>query len=95
MPGMEGTEFFTHVAQLFPHTRRILISGYSDFFSVTEAFNEGIIHKFVIKPWDNEVLTNLVSDQLKIAESGDASELGVSAANAVCSCCRECPGGRR
>jgi DNA-binding NtrC family response regulator len=79
MPGMEGTEFFTHVAQLFPHTRRILISGYSDFFSVTEAFNEGIIHKFVIKPWDNAVLTNLVSDQLKIAESGDASELGVSA----------------
>lgn len=65
MPDMEGTEFFTHIAQLFPQTRRILISGYSDFSSVTEAFNDGIIHKFVIKPWDNELLKNLVSDELR------------------------------
>ncbi|MFT5113409.1 MAG: DNA-binding NtrC family response regulator [Kiritimatiellia bacterium] len=67
MPSMEGTEFFTHIAQLFPQTRRILISGYSDFTSVTEAFNDEIIHKFVIKPWDNESLKNLISDQLKLA----------------------------
>ncbi|MFT7205713.1 MAG: DNA-binding NtrC family response regulator [Pseudohongiellaceae bacterium] len=66
MPSMEGTEFFTHIAQLFPQTRRILISGYSDFTSVTEAFNDGIIHKFVIKPWSNELLENLISDQLKL-----------------------------
>ncbi len=73
MPGMEGTEFFTHVAQLFPQTRRVLISGYSDFSSVTDAFNEGIIHKFVLKPWDNELLKNLVSDELKFSESASGS----------------------
>lgn len=70
MPGMEGTEFFTHIAQFFPQTRRILISGYTDFSSVTEAFNDGIIHKFVIKPWDNERLKNLVSDELRLGEAG-------------------------
>lgn len=68
MPDMEGTEFFTHIAQLFPQTRRLLISGYSDFSSVTEAFNDGIIHKFIIKPWDNELLKNLVSDELKLGQ---------------------------
>lgn len=73
MPAMEGTEFFTHVAQLFPLTRRILISGYSDFSNVTEAFNDGIIHKFVIKPWDNEPLRNLISEELRIADQNAAT----------------------
>lgn len=72
MPNMEGTEFFTHIAQLFPQTRRILISGYSDFSSVTEAFNEEIIHKFVIKPWDNDSLKNLIADQLKLGSQEDS-----------------------
>jgi two-component system repressor protein LuxO len=78
MPGMEGIEFFTHIAQLFPGTFRILISGYSDFESVTDAFNDGIIHKFIIKPWDNEQLKNLVSDQLRASrENGSQSSLDI------------------
>jgi len=75
MPDMEGTEFFTHITQLFPQTRRVLISGYTDFSNVTEAFNDGIIHKFVIKPWDNELLKNLISDELRLGQEGLASSI--------------------
>lgn len=90
MPEMEGTEFFAHIAQSFPAIRRILVSGYSDFASVTEAFNEGIIHKFVIKPWDNDALKALVAAQLKekqkrssdsaVEESPDINDATVPAA---------------
>ena len=64
MPGMLGTEFFELVTRDHPDIRRILISGYSDFSKVTEAFNDGVIHKFVVKPWNNEQLRALVADQL-------------------------------
>lgn len=66
MPGLLGTEFFANLMQIYPHTRRILISGYADFSNVTDAFNEGVIHKFVVKPWDNDTLKSLVEDELKI-----------------------------
>ncbi len=64
MPSMQGTEFFEQLAALQPETRRILISGYSDFSSVINAFNLGVIHKFVLKPWDNAQLKSLVAEQL-------------------------------
>ncbi len=70
MPGIEGTEFFAQIATLYPHCRRLLISGYSDFESVTEAFNLNIIHKFVVKPWDNEQLKSLIQEQLALKDAG-------------------------
>jgi len=75
MPDMEGTELFAHIAQSFPETRRVLISGYSDFSSVTDAFNDNIIHKFVIKPWDNSGLKALVAEQLEIKQRGSDEPL--------------------
>jgi len=65
MPGMLGTQFFEQLMQFYPSTRRVLISGYADFSSVTDAFNDGIIHKFMVKPWDNERLRMLIADELK------------------------------
>ncbi len=65
MPGMLGTQFFEQLMQYYPSTRRVLISGYTDFSSVTDAFNAGIINKFMLKPWDNESLRMLVADELK------------------------------
>lgn len=64
MPGIEGTAVFEKIAELQPHSRRILISGYSDFTKVTDAFNAGVIHKFVLKPWNNEQLRRLVAEQI-------------------------------
>jgi DNA-binding NtrC family response regulator len=64
MPGKLGTEFFSQLMQIQPNTRRVLISGYTDFSKVTDAFNEGIIHKFMVKPWDNDALRLLIDEQL-------------------------------
>ena len=69
MPGMLGTQFFEQLMQFYPTTRRVLISGYTDFSSVTDAFNEGIIHKFMLKPWDNEGLRMLIADELRQREN--------------------------
>lgn len=56
MPEMNGTEFLSRVRDLYPHTIRLVLSGYADLDSITDAINHGAIYKFLTKPWDNEAL---------------------------------------
>lgn len=56
MPEMNGSEFFCHVAKLYPAAIRILMSGNAEQRMVDEAINQGVIHKFITKPWDSELL---------------------------------------
>jgi diguanylate cyclase (GGDEF)-like protein/PAS domain S-box-containing protein len=54
MPNISGTEVLKVVKELYPDTIRIVLSGFTDLKSVTEAINTGAIYKFLTKPW-NEV----------------------------------------
>lgn len=53
MPQMNGTEFLKRVKDLYPETIRIVLSGYTDLRSVTEAINSGAIYRFMTKPWND------------------------------------------
>jgi diguanylate cyclase (GGDEF)-like protein/PAS domain S-box-containing protein len=54
MPEMNGTEFFSRVKEMYPDTIRLVLSGYTDLRSVTDAINHGSIHKFITKPWQDD-----------------------------------------
>src|SRR4030067_2689223 len=56
MPEMTGVEFLSRAKKLYPKTVRMVLSGYADLNSVTDAINRGAIYKFLTKPWDNETL---------------------------------------
>jgi diguanylate cyclase (GGDEF)-like protein len=56
MPEMTGVEFLRTVLQLYPDTVRIVLSGYTELQTVTDAVNAGAIYKFLTKPWDDEQL---------------------------------------
>jgi YesN/AraC family two-component response regulator len=56
MPEMSGVEFLSRVKDLYPQTVRIVLSGYSELSTVTDAINRGAIWKYISKPWDDEVL---------------------------------------
>ncbi|MFC5303373.1 EAL domain-containing protein [Azospira restricta] len=56
MPEMNGTEFLSRVRDLHPDTVRIVLSGYTDLETVTEAVNRGAIYKFLTKPWGDDIL---------------------------------------
>ncbi len=62
MPGMTGTEFLSRVRELYPETIRIVLSGYTDLNSVTDAINRGAIYKFLTKPWDDDLLKAQVEE---------------------------------
>lgn len=56
MPDMSGTEFLGRVRDLYPDTVRMVLSGYTDLKSITEAINRGAIYRFLTKPWDDDEL---------------------------------------
>lgn len=56
MPEMTGVEFLLQVKKLYPDTVRIVLSGYTELNSVTDAINRGAIYKFLTKPWEDDLL---------------------------------------
>lgn len=62
MPEMTGVEFLGKVKDIYPDTIRIVLSGYTELKSVTDAINEGAIYKFLTKPWDDEQLREQVHE---------------------------------
>jgi DNA-binding NtrC family response regulator len=65
MPEMSGTEFLNRVRDLHPATVRIVLSGYTDLGSVTDAINKGAIYKFLTKPWDDDLLRANIAEAFR------------------------------
>jgi FixJ family two-component response regulator len=47
---------------MYPNAVRMVLSGYTDLQSVTDAVNRGSIFKFLTKPWIEEELTEAVRE---------------------------------
>ncbi|VAW98100.1 diguanylate cyclase/phosphodiesterase (GGDEF & EAL domains) with PAS/PAC sensor(s) [hydrothermal vent metagenome] len=62
MPAMTGIEFLSQAREIRPDTVRMVLSGYTDLKTVTEAINQGEIYKFLTKPWEDELLRSNVID---------------------------------
>ncbi|HYD59273.1 MAG TPA: EAL domain-containing protein [Noviherbaspirillum sp.] len=71
MPGMTGVEFLRTVKQLYPDTVRIVLSGFTELQSVTDAVNEGAIYKFLTKPWDDAQLCAHIQEAFQHKEMAD------------------------
>ena len=68
MPEMEGTELFKKVKDISPDTRRILMTGYQNFKAAVEGVNQGAIHQYISKPWENEDLLSKIRRELDLYE---------------------------
>jgi EAL domain-containing protein (putative c-di-GMP-specific phosphodiesterase class I)/CheY-like chemotaxis protein len=71
MPGMTGVEFLRRAKALYPHTVRIVLSGYTELQSITAAINEGAIYKFLTKPWEDELLRANIEEAFRQKELAD------------------------
>ena len=71
MPGMSGVEFLRRVKVLHPATIRLVLSGYTDLQTVTDAINEGAIYKFLTKPWDDSHLRANIQEAFRTKEMAD------------------------
>lgn len=69
MPGMLGTEFLARVKDLYPHTTRMVLSGYADLSTVTDAINKGAVFRFLTKPWDDDKLREEVRGAISLSKA--------------------------
>jgi response regulator RpfG family c-di-GMP phosphodiesterase len=75
MPGMIGSEFLKIVKERYPHTIRIVMSGYTELESITSAINDGAVFKFLLKPWDDEKLLAHIRDAFSYHDLKSNNEL--------------------
>jgi diguanylate cyclase (GGDEF)-like protein/PAS domain S-box-containing protein len=83
MPGMTGVEFLRRAKELYPDTVRMVLSGYTELTSITDAINEGAIYKFLTKPWDDERLRVHIEEAFKHKEMADENRRLGSAVQAA------------
>ncbi|MBX3228580.1 MAG: response regulator [Labilithrix sp.] len=56
MTGMSGDELLRRVKDVSPDTVRMILTAYSDLEPILGAVNEGLVARYVIKPWDRTEL---------------------------------------
>lgn len=65
MPGRTGAELLSIVKERWPHTARIMMSGYSDIMTETGPEVEAIVEGFITKPWDIEGFFEIIHSVLE------------------------------
>ncbi|MBF0413518.1 MAG: DUF342 domain-containing protein [Desulfamplus sp.] len=60
MPQMTGIQMFESIMELLPDSIRVLMSGYADKEIIAAAVNQGVIHRFINKPWNMDELNIIV-----------------------------------
>lgn len=60
MPAMNGLDLLAQVRDDYPEIVRILLTARADVHLAVGALNDGIVHRFLLKPWDHVDLRGIV-----------------------------------
>jgi len=66
MPGMSGIEFLSLSRSVVPHAFRILLTGFADVEAAINSINMSSVFRFILKPWDSEVLLEAVHSAIEL-----------------------------
>lgn len=68
MPGITGTQFFEKILPEFPKSKRMILTGFSDFQSIIDAINRGQIYYYLQKPWNEQEVRLVIKNALESVE---------------------------
>ncbi len=60
MPDVTGVELCEIVKRAYPHTIRMILTGYTDSEAMMEAINRGQVYSFITKPWERQALFSVL-----------------------------------
>ncbi|HEX5063326.1 MAG TPA: ATP-binding protein [Kofleriaceae bacterium] len=60
MPEVDGLELLRRAKERHPNTIRMVITAYSDVDPILRAINEGLVARYIVKPWDREELVQVL-----------------------------------
>jgi signal transduction histidine kinase len=66
MPVMNGLKLLKQVQGQYPDIIRLVLSAFSDTDSILNAINEGNVHRYVVKPWNDMELKLTVRQAIEV-----------------------------
>jgi DNA-binding NtrC family response regulator len=76
MPGGNGMDFLVRVREEFPHTQRILVTGYMKPEMLMRSVNEAALFRYLLKPVAIIELIKVVQDAAKAYDASVAAAKG-------------------
>jgi len=67
MPGADGGVLLEQASQLDPACVGMILSGFAELKQVISAFNSGVVHRFISKPWQDHELLEQVENAFAVA----------------------------
>lgn len=64
MPGTNGLELVARIRREHPEIVRLLLTGDASLEAAIDAINQGEVHRFLTKPWDNDELRRTLHDAI-------------------------------
>lgn len=83
MPYMDGYELLSKVKQEYPHTVRVLLSGYADESIVYKALQKNIAKLYLMKPWNTSYLLQEIEHIFSTEASFDSEVLSNIVNNSI------------
>ena len=78
MPGMTGSELLAKARETHPEVMRMIITAYSDLDPILRAVNQGLVARYVVKPWDRDALAQMLHWGLQTYQLGaEHAEMGI------------------
>jgi signal transduction histidine kinase len=65
MPEMNGVELCTRAREVQPDAVRIIITAYADIHAAIDAINQGQVSRYLVKPWRNEELMDVLQTAIE------------------------------
>ncbi|MDA3864898.1 MAG: response regulator [Deltaproteobacteria bacterium] len=65
MPKMNGLEFLTKARAISPDSVMMVFSGYAESEAISKAIDDGILSRFIPKPWNNTELYGIIKQGLE------------------------------
>ncbi len=70
MPGMTGNKLLEQVRARHPDIVRIVITAYSDIDDILRAVNDGLVARYIVKPWERGELGDILRWALEVHAKG-------------------------
>ncbi len=78
MPGGNGMNFLVRAREEFPHTQRVLVTGYMKPEMLLRSVNEAALFRYLLKPVSMPELVKVVQDAAKAHDASVAQAKGKS-----------------
>lgn len=72
MPETTGVEFLEKILPEYPHSVRMILTGFSDIEAIIDSINKGQVYRYITKPWNPEELQITIDKAIQARRSNNS-----------------------